>query len=99
MVGPADFPAIYTVPDTSASFLITYSAFQRITATDTTSGGTPIVGQGVTAQAVVALKADGEIARGCITCLRLKASNCRVNVAARSAAIFTCVSECAICAS
>lgn len=67
LIGPADVPPIYTVPDTSASFLITYSAFQRIVGTDTTSGGTPIVGAGVTAEAVVALTAAGEFARGCVS--------------------------------
>ncbi len=65
-------PPNYFPQDSSGTFYITYSAFTTITnpgtpQADTTSGGTPVVGAGVTGQAVVARRADGSQALGCIT--------------------------------
>lgn len=65
-----DLPPNYFPQDSSGTFYITYSAFVTINnpgtpQADTTSGGTPVVGAGVTGQAVVALRADGSQAIGC----------------------------------
>ena len=63
LISGADLPPSYFPQDSSETFFVTVSAFSDLP--DGRVGGTPIVGDGVTGQAVVALRADGSEALGC----------------------------------
>ena len=61
-----DLPAVYFPADTSKTLYVSTTLFQRVEAGgDTVGTGTPIVGAGVTAPAVAALRADGSFSESC----------------------------------